>query len=151
LTQAPIEQSNTLNAGIVGFRLKPHRTLTLLLDGEIGRADRPLYPISDRNYHALRGRIEYKARRVRLSGYPRADINTNSTSLASYAARSRQYGVDGSWAATDWFSVDAGYGKLHLGTLGTLDYFANRQEVTGDQSFYLSNIHTATLAARIAV
>lgn len=148
-----IEQTNQLNAGTFGVRLRPVKQFTINLDGELGRADRPIYPISERDYHALKARLEYKARSIRISGYAGSDYNTNSDSLAYYASHSRQYGVDGSWTASNRFSIDAGYARLHLNTLGTLAYFAGApsQEVTGDQSYYVSNIHTGNLAARIAV
>ncbi len=147
----PIEQTNQLHAGTLGLRLKPVKPLTINLDAEIGRADRPIYPISDRNYQAFRGRAEYRRKALRLTAYARTDYNTNSISLTSYAARSRQYGVDASWAAAQWFSIDAGYGKLHLYTLGGIDYFANGKDISGESSLYISNVHTASLGARFTV
>jgi hypothetical protein len=147
----PIEQTNQLHAGTLGFRIKPAKALTILLDGELGRADRPIYPISERNYQAFRGRVEYRRRALRLTAYARTDYNTNSISLTSYASQSRQYGADASWAVGQRFSIDAGYAKLHLYTLGGLDYFANGQDVSGTSSLYISNIHTANLGARFTV
>jgi hypothetical protein len=144
------KQSNNLNAGTLGLRLRPRKALTIRLDAEIGRADKPIYPISERNYHALNGRVEYKTRSVRLSAYAGSDYNTNSNSLTSYASHSRRYGADGSWSGTSWFSVDLGYSRMHLDTLGGLAYFLGRTEVTGDQSYYVSNIHAGSLAARFA-
>jgi hypothetical protein len=133
--------------------LKP---LSILLDTEIGRADRPIYPVSQRNYETYRGRIEYKLKSVRLAGYSRTDYNTNSASLANYASHSRQYGIDGSWLPKGWFSIDASYTKLHLDTLGAINYFAAAvpsppQLVSTDQSRYISNIHTGNLAARFSI
>jgi hypothetical protein len=145
------EQTNDLHTGMLGFRLKPLTSLSINLDGEIGRADRPIYPISDRDYQAFRGRVEYKHKSLRLTGYARSDYNTNSVSLSSYASHARQYGVDASWTARQWFSIDASYGKLHLNTLGGINYFSNRTEVTGDSSYYVSNVHTGTLAARFSI
>jgi hypothetical protein len=142
------EQTNALNAGTFGVRLRPTKALTIRLDTEIGRADKPIAPISDRNYHALKGRVEYKARALRLSAFAGSDYNTNSNSLTSYASHSRRYGVDGSWTGTPWFSVDLGYNRLHLDTLGGLAYFLGRTQVTTDQSYYVSNVHAGNLAAR---
>jgi hypothetical protein len=61
--------------------------------------------------------------------------------------------VDGSWSGNNWFSIDAGYGRLHLDSLGGLAYFAGApaQEVTGTSSYYVSNIHTGNLAARMSL
>ena len=145
--RAPIEQTNQLHSALAGFRIKPVKPLTLLLDAEIGRADRPIYPISERNYRALRSRVEYKAKALRLAAFARNDYNTNSTSLTSFASHSRQYGADGSWLASSWFSIDAAYSKLHLDTLGGTAYFVSRQNVTSATQ-YVSNIHSASLAAR---
>jgi len=144
----PIEQNNALNSGTFGIRLRPLKALTIRLDTEIGRADQPISPISDRNYQALNGRVEYKTRTLRFSAFAGSDYNTNSNSLTSYASHSRRYGVDGSWSGTPWFSVDLGYNRMHLDTLGGLAYFLGRTQVTGDQSYYVSNIHAGNLAAR---
>ena len=137
------EQTNILNAGTFGVRLRPLKQFSINLDGELGHADKPIYPISDKDYHALKARVEYKTRTMRLSAYAGSDYNTNSNTLTSYASHSRQYGVDGSWSANNWFSIDAGYGRLHLDTLGGLAYFAGApaQVVTGDQ-FVLREQHS---------
>jgi hypothetical protein len=72
-------------------------------------------------------------------------------SLTSFASHTRQYSVDGSWTPKEWFAIDAGWGKLHLDSLGGISYFVNRVLVSGDQSYYVSNIHTATLNAHFTV
>lgn len=154
--RVPIEQQNGLHTGLLGVRIRPLKPLSILLDTEIGRADRPIYPVSQRNYETYRGRIEYKLKSVRLAGYSRTDYNTNSASLANYASHSRQYGIDGSWLPKNWFSIDASYTKLHLDTLGAINYFAAPvpsppQLVSTDQSRYISNIHTGNLAARVSI
>lgn len=147
-----IVQTNELHTGVLGFRFKPIKPLTVSVDGEIGRADKPIYPISEKNYQALRGRIEYKRKSFRAAVYAKSDYNTNSTSLTSYASQSRQYGVDGSWTANEWFSIDASYAKLDLYTLGGINYFVgNGQDISGEDSLYLSNIHTASLGARFTI
>src|SRR5204862_8351941 len=79
--RVPIEQENGLHTGLLGVRIRPVKALSILLDTEIGRADRPIYPVSQRNYETYRGRIEYKLKSVRLAGYSRTDYNTNSASL----------------------------------------------------------------------
>lgn len=150
--RTPFEQTNQLNVGTFGIRLRPLKQLSINLDGELGHADKPFYPISDKDYHALKARVEYKTRSLRLSAYAGSDYNTNSNSLTSFASHSRQYGADGSWTASNWFSLDAGYGRLHLDSLGGLAYFAGSpsQEITGTSSYYVSNIHTGNLAARMS-
>lgn len=147
-----VDQTNLLNAGILGFRIKPVQALTINLDAEIGRANRPLEPIAEKDYHALSARAEYKQRAFRFGATASTDYNTNAVSLANFASHSRQYSVNGSWTPSDWFAIDASYAKLHLDTLGGLSYFvANAQPVLGSQSYYVSNIHTATLMAHFTV
>jgi len=154
--RVPIEQENGLHTGLLGLRIRPLKALSILLDTEIGRADHPIYPVSQRNYETYRGRIEYKLKSFRLAGYSRTDYNTNSASLANFASRSRQHGIDGSWIPKNWFSIDASYTKLHLDTLGAINYFAQLtvgppQQVTTDQSRYVSNIHSGNLSARVSI
>ena len=149
--QAPLEQTNRLNAGVLGFRIRPARALTINLDGELGRASTPIYPVSEKAYHALRARAEYRRKAFRMTALARSDYNTNSVSLTSFASHTRQYSVDGSWTPKEWFAIDSGWGKLHLDSLGGISYFVNRVLVSGDQSYYVSNIHTATLNAHFTV
>lgn len=148
---APIGQENALHTALAGLRIRPVRGLTIRLDGELGRADRPFYPVSQRNFHALRGRVEYSRDAVRLAGYARADYNVNSASLASFASRSRQYGLDATWTLRGGVSLDVSYAKLHLDTLGTIFYFADQAEPDAGRSYYVSNLHSGTLAARFAI
>jgi hypothetical protein len=149
--QPAIEQSNQLRAGTLGFRLKPIKPLTISVDGEVGRASKPIYPISDGNYQAFRARAEYKMKLFRVGAYAKSDYNINSDILTSFASHARQYGVDGSWVPTSWFSVDASYTKLHLNTLGGINYFAGGVDVTGESSYYVSNIHSLNLGARFTL
>ncbi len=153
-TPDPTEQNNSLNAGTFGVRIRPLKQLSINLDSELGHADKPIYPISDKDYHALKGRVEYKTRTSAwVAAFAGSDYNTNSNSLTSYAAHTRRYGVDGSWTLKSGFFIDAGYERLHLDTLGGLAYFAGSPTslVTGDSSYYVSNINSANLAARVAV
>ena len=116
---------------------------------EIGRANRPFYTISEKNYHALGGRIRYKASNVQLSVLARTNYNTNSASLLAHSARSRTYSADVSWTARPWLSFDASYSKLHLDTISGIAYFFDSQLI-GDRSTYISNIHSGYFGTRIA-
>jgi len=149
-TNQPLTQTNILNAGTLGFRLRPVKPLTILLDGEIGRANMPYTPISDKNYQVFRARVEYKQKSYRLGAYAKTDYNINSDSLTSYASRSRNYGVSGSWTPNEWFAIDAGYSKMHLNTLGGMDFFVIGQLINFN-SLYISNIHAANLGARFSI
>jgi hypothetical protein len=151
-TPVGVTQTNLLHAGTLGFRIKPMKPLTITLDGDLGRTDHPIFPISENNYTALRARVEYKLKSFRAAAFARSDYNVNSASLDDYASKSRQYGIDATWTGTDWFSIDAGYSRMHLNTLGGINYFvAGLGEVTTDQSYYVSNIHTGTVMARFSV
>ena len=55
-----MNQTNQLSSGTTGIRLRPIKPLTVALEGEIGRADTPFTPLSDRNYHVLGARAQYK-------------------------------------------------------------------------------------------
>lgn len=144
------EQNNKLHAGRFGVRISPLKPVSIVLDAEIGRADRPVFTISERNYHALGGRVQYKARNIFLSAMVRTNYNFNSASLFSHSAKTRQYAVDASWTVRPWLSFDANYSKLHLDTLTGIAYFFDRQR-TSDTSVYISNIHGGHAGVRVAI
>lgn len=144
------EQENALHAGRFGVRVRPIKALTFIADAEVGRADQPIYPTSEKNYHALGGRIRYKARSVTFGGLVRTNYNFNSASLFSHSSRTRTYAADFSWSALSWIGVDASYSKLHLDTLSGIAYFFNNALVENDQSRYISNIHSASAGVRLS-
>jgi len=146
---ASAEQSNRLKAASGGVRLKPLAPLTLVLDGELGRADHPFLPVSDRNYHAFGGRAQYKTGKLTLVAAQRLNYNTNSASLTSFSSRARNASISGSWTPTARFSLDAGYAKIHLDTLGGINYFV-AGDLTSGVSRYISNIHSTHAMARVA-
>ncbi|MCP5115831.1 MAG: hypothetical protein GY953_33815, partial [bacterium] len=121
-------QNNRVHSGLTGIRFQPLKGLTVGLQGEIGRANRPFFPTSERDYHTLGARVVYQAKTLRLSGLANANYNTNSVSMTSHSSRARNYSFDGAWTPASWFSVDAGYSKLHLDTLSGIAFF-----VTGFQ------------------
>jgi hypothetical protein len=149
------EQSNHLNAERLGIRLRPLKPLTINLDGEIGHANRPLATISDRNYHTLGGRVQYRTRKLQLAAQYHQVYNENAPlNLLSYSSRSRNAGASASWSPRDWLSFDASYTKLHLDTVGALQFFAGTsgsQLQTAYSSIYISNIHAANLGVRFSV
>jgi hypothetical protein len=148
---APSEQSNQLKSGVFGIRLRPVKPLSIIVSGEIGRASRPLTPISERNYHALDARVRYKLKKLQFSASAQENYNVNSVSLSSYASHARTYSGDASWLPKDWFSLDASYSKIHLNTAGGIAYFASGQFFTGQQSIYVSNLHVASLTGHFDI
>jgi hypothetical protein len=148
-------QESHLNEGRLGVRLRPAKPLTITLDGEVGRTSKPLDPISDANYHALNGRVQYRTRRLQTAGEYRQVYNLNAPlSLTYYSSHSRTYSGSASWSPRDWFSIDATYNKLHLDTASSLQFFAgilSPQLQTGYSSLYVSNIHAGNLGIRFAL
>jgi hypothetical protein len=146
----PFEQTNQLHTGSFGFRWRPLQPLTISVDAEVGRADHPFTPKSDRNYTAFAGRIEYKLKTLRLLAWTNTAYNANSVTLSSFSSHARTYSGSASWNPRSWFGLDASYSKLHLDTLGGIAFFANAQFLPDQLSYYVSNLHTATFSARFS-
>ncbi len=145
------EQSNQVKAGVAGVSWTPIANLRVHLETEIGRNTNPFTPISLRNYHVIRSRVEYRKRIYSLGGGYQESYNNNSILITAYSSHSRTYTANGSWAAKRWLSVDASYSKLHLDTAGGIAYFAGSPTVTNGASIYISNIHAANLGLRFPV
>ncbi len=144
------EQENTLHSGLAGIRLRPTKPLSIHLDGEIGRASHPFYPVSEKNYHAIGGRLAYRTRTLQLTAYSKANYNANSNRITAYSSRGRTYAAAGSWTGAGGFSLDAGYTKLHLDTLSGLAYFVGG-DIQSARSLYVSNLHVGHAAARLSI
>jgi hypothetical protein len=144
----PFTQTNLLHSGDLGFRLRPVSGLTISLDAELGRANRPFTPKSERDYIALAGRVEYKWKTLRLLASTNTAYNANSVTLSSYSSHARTYSGSASWDPRSSFGFDASYSKLHVDTLGGIAFFANAQFLPGQLSYFVSNLHTATVSVR---
>ncbi len=141
-------QTNTLHSGLMGVRLQPVKLLTLNLEGEIGRAGRPFFPVGERNYHLVGGRIQYKTPRLLLAAATRIHYNANAVTLSAHSSRSRSHAFDFSWVPSERFAVDAGYNRMRLETRSGIAYFAAFELVEGDRSIYASNISAAHAGIR---
>ncbi len=144
------EQNNRQDAGSAGVRLHPARPLRVSLNAEVGRSGRPFFPVSDKDYHALGGRIQYKTRTLYLSASTRASFNTNSVALSVRSSRGRSHSLDGSWTARSWLAMEGGYSKIHLDTVSGVAYFATTL-VKDQRSHYLSNLHGAHGGVRVGL
>jgi hypothetical protein len=151
-------QSNQTKAGIAGGTWLPLKNLRLHLEGEVGNNNNPFTPVSLRNYHAIRSKVQYRAKSFTLGGGYVENYNNNSIQVTAYSSHARNYSAEASWNARSWISVDASYSKLHLDTVGGIAFFAGTtvtslfpQEVTGMESIYVSNIHAANLGLRFAL
>lgn len=149
-SSVPYEQSNEVNSGTFGARLRPIKGLTISVGGEIGRANRPFTPKSDGNFNALTARVQYRQKSFQLSAWAHSDYNNNSVSLSAYSAHSRTYTGSASWSPRSWFGFDASYTKLHLDTLGGIQFFANSQLLQNQTSYYISNINSGALGIRLS-
>jgi hypothetical protein len=145
------DQTNVLNAGLFGVRIRPVQTLTILLDGEVGRTNRPFVPTSDRNYQALNARVQYKRKSLMLSAYAQSTYNNNSTSLTAYSSHARTYAANVSWTPLRWLAFNADYVKLHLDTLGGLSFFEDDVLLPNQYSLYISNLYTGNVGARFVL
>ena len=144
-------QSNRLKAGTGGIRLQPAKPLRITFSAEAGRNDRPFYPTSDKDYHALNARAQYRVSKYNFSTDYRSFVNTNSTSLFTHSSTGRSASANGGWTPRTGIQLDGGYSYIHLDTLTGLAYFANFTQVDGDRSHYLSNLHTFHAGAQIQV
>jgi len=150
------EQNNHVNIGRLGVRVKPLAPLTITMEGELGRDNHPFLTVNDRNYHAINGRVEYRAGRLRAITAYRQHYNVNSPSVLSFhSSHSRTYSAGASWVLNRSISFDANYTRLHLDTAGSLAFFAGSGQrptlYRAYSSLFLSNIHSGNLAARFAI
>ena len=148
------EQTNHLKAGVAGVNLLLVKDLRIHVEGEVGTNDNPFTPVSLRNYHAIRSRVQYRRKTYSLGGGDQENYNNNSIMVSAYSSHARNYSGEASWSAKPWLALDASYSKLHLDTVGGLAFFAGSplsRLVSGEESVYISNIHAANLSARIPV
>ena len=144
------EQDNTLHAGRFGVKLRPIKPLSIIVDAEVGRADRPFFPTSEKNYEVFGGRVQYRTRTLSLGVLAKTNYNTNAYSLANHSSKSRNYSADASWTPLSWFGFDASYSRMHLDTVSALAYFVTGNLVN-DRSVYVSNIHAGSIGARVGI
>ena len=101
---APFSQTNELNAGRFGFRIRPLKPLSISADVEVGSANRPFAPKSDANYLLIEGRVQYKLKTLQLSAFTNADYNVNSVTLSAYSSHARTYSATATWTPVRWFA-----------------------------------------------
>jgi len=148
------EVSNHLNSGTLGIRLHPLKPLTFNLDGEVGRTNFPLTPVSDKNYHSINGRAQYRTRTVQLSATYKQAYNLNAPfPFSTFVSHSRNYSANATWTPNSWFNLDLSYSKLHLDTRAGIAFFVTgfSSSIQALPSYYTSNVHAANLVTRFAV
>ncbi len=149
----PLEgQDNEVNSGGGGVRLMPISGMRISFDAEVGRADRPLTPISDRNFHTESARVQWRKKGLLLSSYFKSKINANPVSLIDYSATSRSWGFSGAWSDPQArLTFDAGYSKIDLDTsAGIFNFFDLARGASPGRSVYTSNLHSLNFGVRVA-
>jgi hypothetical protein len=142
------DRTSILNVGVSGIRIRPVQGITVLLDSEVGRANQPFTPKSDRNFQALVARVQYKHKSLLLSSNAQSNYNNNSITLTAYSSHARTYAANASWTPLRWLSFNADYSKLHLDTLGGLSFFDSGNLLQNQYSLYISNLQTGNLGLR---
>lgn len=144
---------NSIRSGSTGLRLLPGSGIRASFDFEIGSADRPLTPVSERRFRNESGRIRWNSGNFTASGHFRNRTNENPTALLAYSGKSRSRGVQVSWAdPSAGFVLDAGYNLIGLDiSTGILNLFAASDPNTErGRAVYASRIHNVNFALRVA-
>lgn len=145
----PYLQINQLNTGTVGVRVRAWKQLIILLDGELGFSTRPFTPKGDGNYSGWDARVEYRRKSLQLLATAQSDYNATSVTLSTYSSHARSYSVSAAWSPLGWLSFDASYSKLHVDTLGGIQFFAGGTFFPNQVSYYVSNLHSGTLGIQL--
>jgi hypothetical protein len=164
--------ANHLNTATFGFRVKPAKShLSLSVDGTQGRDNAPENPNSPSNFHNIRARAEYRAKRLRFGLGYRQVYNLNAPlsvfsqstgqlaigqQLDYYASHSRDLSATTSFTASKRLSLDVSYNKAHIDTMANLwaelvppgSTTITTVSTRGYLSQYISNVHTLSVMAR---
>jgi hypothetical protein len=141
-------QRNILQSGLFGASFRPISPLALSVDAELGRADTPFFPISERRFHNISVRAAYRKRTLRVSTSYRTAFNLNPTMLSAYSARTKVWTADASGTPHRRFTWDASYSYTHWRSLAGIAFFSNFNLQQGGQSLYLSQLHGLHVGAR---
>lgn len=145
-----VEQTNDVNAGVAGIRWMPVKGVRLSFDSEVGRAGRPLTPVSGRRFHTENARAQYRRKGLVVSANYQSRINDNSATLINHSSTCRQFGGNLAWSdAAGRFTVDAGYARLHLDTAsGIFNFLPETGGSLTRNSLYTSNLNTVHFGGR---
>lgn len=149
--QELVEVDNEVHAGAAGVRWLLNKELRASFDVEAGRADQPLTPVSQKNFHNESARLQWRKQAWTLTGFFANRINSNPAALTEYSSESRRAGFHASWADPDRpFTLDGGYTWLHVDTAaGIFNLFQGAQDdPNAARSFYTSNLHTVNFGGR---
>ncbi len=143
---------NRIQAGAAGLRWIPGGGVRASLDLEVGRADRPLTPTSERRFHNESGRIRWRRKAFSFSGFVRRRVNDNPSDLLSFSSKSRVQGAQASWMVPEsGLVLNASYTLLELdvsaGILNLFDLGEPDQPERG-RSVYGSRVHSMHFGLR---
>ena len=144
---------NEVRSGSGGFRWVPSAALRASIDFEVGMADRPLTPTSERRFHNESARLRWRHDDLVVSGFVMNRVNDNPTELLAHSSKSRSQGMHASWARPQSGVVlDAGYSLLQLDvSTGILNLFdLGGDEPERSRSLYASRIHNVNFALRLS-
>jgi hypothetical protein len=136
---------------VAGVRLRPVEPLTIVLSGELGHANQPFTPKSDKDYHALGARVQYKKKSLLASAYVNSNYNNNSVTFTAFSSHARTYAANLSWSPLKWLSFNTDYSKMHMDSLGGIMFFEGGENAVPGYSLYISNLQTGNLGARFAL
>ncbi len=144
---------NSTRSGAAGIRWLPSRNLRASFDAEIGRADRPLAPTSERRFHNQSARFSWRRGNLSLSGQFKNRANDSPTELLAYSSRSRSQSAHASWTpAGGGLVLDGSYNWLQMDvSAGILNLFGVGDEPEALRSVYAASIHNLSLAVRSAL
>lgn len=146
-----VEVNNTVHSGAAGVRWLLRKQLRASFDFEIGRADQPLTPVSDRNFHNESARLQWRQPNWTVTGFFANRINQNPSALTEYSSKSRRAGLHASWADPELpLTLDGGYTWLHLDTAAGVFNLLSPGEAgpVNPRTFYTSNLHTVNFGGR---
>ncbi len=141
---------NRVRSGTGGIRWIPGRNVRASFDIEVGDANLPLTPTSERRFRNESARLSWRRQGFTLSAYFKNRVNTNPTAWLAYSAKALSQGTHVSWSHPDGgLMIDGGYNYLSMDvSTGILDLFETTAERDSLRSVYVAGIHNLNLSVR---
>lgn len=139
---------NSVDVGAAGIRWTPMREIRASLDVEVGRADQPLTPVSDRKLHNERARISWRRDGLSIAGFFKNEINDSRVQISDYSSDRRSAGASAFWASSDGdVTIDGGYTWLSASSSAGIFNLINPGAAA--RTVYESNLHTLQFATQL--
>lgn len=139
---------NNVDVGAAGIRWMPMRAIRASVDVEVGRADRPLTAVSQREFHNERVRFSWRRDGLSIAGFFKNEINDNRAELSDYSSDRRSAGASAFWISPDGdVTLDGGYTWLSASSSAGIFNLINPG--TAARTIYESNLHTLQFAAQL--